>query len=279
MDSLLIFLKKIHLFLIFIILEILSIVMVVGGDVKRNSIFNTSANYITGKVYDFVWRYVGYFYLREENVALMQTLLKFNSVNESAFIADTARFHNNVDTVSKKLKYKYMTASVIKNSVSRQNNFLTLDVGRKNGVKQDMGVVSVSGVVGIVVGVSDNFSLAISVLNKKVNLSAKLKDSNFYGSVIWLGENYRKAILTEIPNHVEIHQGDTVVTSGYSAIFPPNIPIGVISSFEKNSEDNFYTIEIDFLTDLKCVSNVFIIENLMQEEQFSLENMEDKVAQ
>lgn len=279
MDSLLNFLKKIHFLLVFIVLEVVSLVLVVKGDVRRNSVFNTSANFLTGKIYDVTWRYAGYFYLREENAALMQQLAKNRSRNESAYAVDTAKFHDFVDTTDRKLKYRYITASIVKNSVSRQNNFLTLDAGKKDGVKPDMGVISPSGVVGVVVAVSENYTLAISVLNKKTGISAKLKGNNFYGSIVWPGENYKEAVLTEIPNHVELSQGDTVVTSGYSAVFPPEIPVATIESFEKNSEDNFYNIKVNLLTDLKCVSNVFIIENLMQDEQKELEGLETKFAQ
>ncbi len=278
MDSLLIFLKRIHVLLVFIVLEVTAIVFVVRGDVQRNSVFATSANYIMGNIYDITWRYVGYFNLREANVSLLKQLAQ-NRNNTNAYINDTATFRDFVDSTNRKLKYRFITASIIKNSVSRQNNFITLDVGREKGVKEDMGVVSPDGVVGIVVAVSDHFSLALSVLNKKIGISAKLKANNFYGSILWPGKDYKMAILTEIPNHVELKEGDTVVTSGYSAVFPGGIPIATVDTFEKNSEDNFYNINVKLLTDLKCVSYVFVIENLMQDEQLNLESREYKFVQ
>ncbi len=278
MDSLLIFLKRIHVLLVFIVLEVTAIVFVVRGDVQRNSVFATSANYIMGNIYDITWRYVGYFNLREANVSLLKQLAQ-NRNNTNAYINDTATFRDFVDSTNRKLQYRFITASIIKNSVSRQNNFITLDVGREKGVKEDMGVVSPDGVVGIVVAVSDHFSLALSVLNKKIGISAKLKANNFYGSILWPGKDYKMAILTEIPNHVELKEGDTVVTSGYSAVFPGGIPIATVDTFEKNSEDNFYNINVKLLTDLKCVSYVFVIENLMQDEQLNLESREYKFVQ
>ncbi|MCR4561123.1 MAG: rod shape-determining protein MreC [Bacteroidales bacterium] len=264
--------------LVFIVLEVTAIVFVVRGDVQRNSVFATSANYIMGNIYDITWRYVGYFNLREANVSLLKQLAQ-NRNNTNAYINDTATFRDFVDSTNRKLKYRFITASIIKNSVSRQNNFITLDVGREKGVKEDMGVVSPDGVVGIVVAVSDHFSLALSVLNKKIGISAKLKANNFYGSILWPGQDYKRAILTEIPNHVELKEGDTVVTSGYSAVFPGGIPIATVDTFEKNNEDNFYNINVKLLTDLKCVSNVFVIENLMQDEQLNLESREYKFVQ
>ncbi len=278
MDSLFRFLKRIHFLLIFIVLEVLSIVMLVRGDGRRNSVFHTSANYIIGNIYDFTWRYVGYFHLREENEMLMQQFLNLK-VNSSDFItADTATFHEHLDS-TKRLEYRLLTASVVKNSISRQNNFITLDAGSDLGVRPDMGVMSAAGAAGVVVAVSKHYALAISVLNRKTGISAKLKGSNFYGSVTWPGEDYRYAALDEIPNHVELHQGDTIVTSGYSAIFPPELPVATIEEFHRNSDDNFYNIKVKLLTDLKSLSNVFVIDNLYQKERTNLEAEETKFEQ
>ncbi len=265
--------------LIFIALEVVSLMMLVNGNGRRNAVFHTSANYIIGNIYDFMWNYVGYFHLREENAMLMQQLTNIKANSNDFVVVDTARFHDVTDTAGRRLEYRTMTASVIKNSTSRRNNFITLDVGSDNGVKPDMGVMSAAGAVGVVVAVSKHYSLAISLLNNKTGISAKLKTSNFYGSMIWSGDDYRFATLNEIPNHVELHKGDTVVTSGYSAIFPQGIPVATIEDFARNSDDNFYSIKVKLLTDFKCLTNVFIIENINQEERKTLEAEESKFEQ
>ncbi|MBR4215858.1 MAG: rod shape-determining protein MreC [Bacteroidales bacterium] len=278
MDSLFRFLKKIYFQIIFIALEVVALILAIGGDAKRNSVFCTSANFVTGRIYDAAWTYVRYFNLREENAMLMEQLSNVRRKNSDFYVSDTATFRNHADSTGK-LKYRFITASVLKNSINQKNNFMTLDVGEKQGVRPDMAVVSAAGAVGIVVNTSENFSLAISLLNNKVGISAKLKNSNFYGKLNWTGEDYHTAILHEIPNHVTLQVGDTVVTSGYSAIFPPNIPVAVIESFERNSDDNFYSIKVKITTDLKCLAEVFVIENLMQEEQYQLEQQESKFVQ
>lgn len=277
MEAILKFLSKIHFLLIFILLEVFSLVLLVGSDVRRNSVFNTSANSLMGRVYSFTSKYAGYFNLREENAELMGRLSQMRARNFS-FIADTAQFRNYSDGAGK-LKYRFITATIIKNSVNRANNFITVDVGSDHGIRPDMAVVSAAGVVGVVVAVSRNFSLVLSVLNSKVGVSAKLKAQNFYGSITWPGDDYRYAELDEIPNHVEVAKGDTVVTSGYSAIFPPGLPVATIEGYERNSEDNFYSIKVKLLSDLKRVSNVMIIDNLMQEEQHELEALESNFVQ
>lgn len=278
MDSLLRFLKNIHFQLIFIALEVIALILAIGGDAKRNSVFCTSANFVTGRIYDLAWNYVSYFNLREENAMLMEQLSNIRRKNSMFYVSDTAKFQTQTDSLGK-LKYRFITASVLKNSINSKNNFMTLNVGEAEGVHPDMAVVSASGAVGIVVNTSEHFSLAISLLNNKVGISAKLKNSNFYGKLNWTGEDYHTAILHEIPNHVILNVGDTVVTSGYSAIFPPGIPVAVIDSFERNSDDNFYSIKVKFTTDLKCLANVFVIENLMQDEQYQLEEEESKFVQ
>ncbi len=276
MESLLKFLRKIHFLLIFIVLETISLIYVIGSDVERSSVFFTSANNVAGFFYDIAWNYIGYFHLRDENEHLTNELAKLKNQSQMAFIVDTAKFVTSPDTTC---KYRFISAQVLKNSTNRTNNFITLNVGEKHGVRPDMGVVSTTGAVGVVVAVSKNYSLAISILNQKIGLSAKLKNNNFYGSLIWPGENYQMAVLTEIPNHIELHEGDTVVTSGYSAIFPEGIQVATIKSFKKNSDDNFYSIDVKLSTDLKNLSNVFVIENKMQQEQKELENQADKFIQ
>lgn len=278
MDAIIKFLSRIHFLLIFIVLEVFSIILLVSSDVRRNSVFNTSANSIFGSIYDFTWNRIGYFNLREENAELMRQLSSIRSRNNNVFLTDTAKFRPKNDSLGKPI-YRYITGNVVKNSVNRRHNFITVDVGENQGIRPDMGVISASGVVGVVVAVSPNYSLVLSVLNKKVGVSSKLKSQSFYGSVVWHGDDYRMAVLDEIPNHVPISKGDTVVTSGYSAIYPPGIPVAVIEDFEKNSEDNFYTIDVKLLADLKRISNVMIIENTMQDERRALEAKESKFVQ
>ncbi|MCQ2250634.1 MAG: rod shape-determining protein MreC [Bacteroidales bacterium] len=277
MEAIIKFLQKIHFLLIFIALEVISVILLVGSDVRRNSVFNTSANSMIGSLYNFTWKHVAYFNLREENADLMRQLSQIRSRNNT-FIMDTAAYRIKNDSLGKPI-YRYITGTIVKNSVNRQNNFITVNLGSNNGIRPDMGVVSASGVVGVVVSVSPNYSLVLSVLNRKVGVSSKLKSQSFYGSLTWPGSDYRFARLDEIPNHVPIARGDTVVTSGYSAIFPAGIPVAVIEDFEKNSEDNFYSINVKLLTDLKRVSNVMIIDNTMQQERRELEAQESNFVQ
>jgi len=167
-------------------------------------------------------------------------------------------------------QYIYTSAAVINNSINRQKNFFTLNKGKKQGADIDMAVISPNGVAGIIVSSSENFSVAMSLLNLDFHLSARIKSNGYFGSISWDGRDYRYAILNEIPLHVVVNKGDTIQTTGYSAIFPQGIFVGVINDFEKTGGD-FYTIRISLATDFKKIDYVSVIGNLKKLEQSGLE--------
>jgi rod shape-determining protein MreC len=174
------------------------------------------------------------------------------------------------DTVIKQ-RYTYMNAQVVFNSIVNQKNFITINKGALNGIKPDMAVISPSGIVGVVWAVSNNFATVMSVLNIDYKVSAKLKKNNYYGSLVWEGDDYQKARLLEIPYHVDVKKGDTVVTSNFSNIYPAGIPVGIISEFSKTKQDNFYNIKLTLTTDFKNVEHVYVIKDILKGERDSLE--------
>jgi rod shape-determining protein MreC len=157
--------------------------------------------------------------------------------------------------------FNFIPARIINNSVNRQQNYITLNKGSKHGIKTDQGIISGSGIVGVVTSVSDSYSMGLSVLNPRWSISAKLKNSGFYGSLVWDGKDYRIVKLNEIPFHIDLAIGDTVVTSGYSSIFPDGLMIGTISEFIKPSGENYYDISVQLATNFKSVAYVEVIDN------------------
>ena len=121
--------------------------------------------------------------------------------------------------------YNFIVAQVINNSVSNSHNYITLNKGSRDGLHSEMGVVDQNGIVGIVNAVSDNFAVVISLLNPKLRLSCKVKGSSYFGSLVWDGKDARYAVLEEMPRHVKFAKGDTIITSGYSAVFPEGIMV------------------------------------------------------
>jgi len=165
-----------------------------------------------------------------------------------------------------------LSAAVIDNSVNLQKNFLTLDKGKRDGVSTDMAVITSDGVAGVIVVCSDNFSVAMSVLNLDFKLSARFKTNGYFGSVSWNGRSPEYAELSEIPQHVVVNVGDTIETTGYSSIFPEGVVVGTVSEFEKSGGD-FYKITLALATDFRKLHFVEIIGNLKKEEIIKLENL------
>jgi rod shape-determining protein MreC len=168
--------------------------------------------------------------------------------------------------------FSYIPASVINVSTNKQFNFITLNKGRLHGIEPEMAVISTEGVVGIVYQVSGNYSTVIPLINRDFRLSSKIRRNGYYGSLSWPGEDYRQAILEEIPFHVEIRPTDTIVTSGFSAIFPEGIPVGTVRDYVV-IEGNFYTITVDIEVDYKKLYHVNVVQNLLREEQLELERI------
>jgi rod shape-determining protein MreC len=213
-------------------------------------------------------RFSSYFTLARENKSLAEENTRlYNSLPDSYF---NPLIPESTDT-SKDKRYIFLHARVINNSISNQYNFIVLDKGSKHGVKPDMAVICSDGLVGVIKETTENFSSAISVLNREFNPNAMIKRNGYFGYIEWMGLNYRKVILKEIPLHADVKVGDTIITSGYSSIFPKGILIGTIEKFEPE-EGIFYKITVDLSTDFKKLANVTLIKDLRQDELVELES-------
>jgi len=171
--------------------------------------------------------------------------------------------------------YEFYPARVINNSVNKQSNYITLDKGSLAGIQADMAVVAPDGIVGVVRNVSAHYSTVIPILNSKLQVSVVLKNSDHFGSLIWDGKTYREAIVNEIPVHIELHKGDTIVTSGYSALFPPGEMVGTIESFEENPGGSFRVLRVALSTDFKNLSRVYVVNNRGKDERLNIEDLND----
>jgi rod shape-determining protein MreC len=177
---------------------------------------------------------------------------------------------NRPDTVDAPA-YVFTSAKVISNSVNKQLNYITLNKGSRHGIKPDMGIMDASGVVGVITHVSHNYSTGLSLLNKRLSIPAKITKNNYFGSLVWDGEHYNTADLKEIPFHIIVNVGDTVVTSGYSNIFPEGIMIGIIKKYDIESGTNFYNIKVDLSTNFKTLNYVEVVQNTKRTELIKLE--------
>jgi rod shape-determining protein MreC len=272
MRSLLRYLVKHYPLVLFVLLEIASLAMVVSYNSYQRVTYLNSANRVTGSFYNVFSSVMDYFslskvnkQLAEENGKLRSLLSLAAEVNDlEKIFADSGRYN---------LLYRYTPAKVINNSVNKPFNYITLNRGREHGIKPDQGIISPSGVVGVVTEVSKSYSVGLSLLNRQWSVSAMLKKNGYFGSLVWDGPDYRVARLREIPLHVNISVGDTVVTSGFSSIFPEGIMIGTIADFSRPGGDNYYSIDILLSTDFKNLSFVEVIENSDKDEIEELERM------
>ena len=169
-------------------------------------------------------------------------------------------------------QYSFIMAKVINNSITRRNNYLTLDKGSLLGVKPEMGVVTSQGVVGIVKNVSEHFCTVMSVLHKDTRIGARFKNNNYFGSLAWEGTDPKTAVLKDIAKHVIFKTGDTVVTTSYSAVFPENILIGTVQSSEIKPGENFYNIQIKLSTNFSNLTYVYVVNNIFKSEQREMES-------
>lgn len=275
MKNLLRFIIRHHFILLFLLMEGISFMLIFQYNPFQHSVFINYSRTVSETIFGGVQNFREYLYLNEindnlisENVRLRNQLDKkpdyiYLYISDSIAV-DTFR-HEERD------QYHYFPARVINNSVNKQYNYITLDKGRKQGVDADMAVISTEGVVGIISAVSDNYSTVLPVINRHFRLSAKINRNENFGIIEWDGIDPDHVNLREIPIHVELFRGDTIVTSGYSAIFPSDIPVGVVSDYQLN-EGNFYEIRVRLLTNFRKLFHVNVIRNYYQQEQENLEN-------
>lgn len=135
-----------------------------------------------------------------------------------------------------------------------------------------MAIINSEGIVGVITNVSKNFSSALSILHKDVKVNCMLKKDGSYGPLSWeKDDDYTSATITDIPIHAKIKNGDTIVTSALSSIFPEGIPVGTVKNFERKSGDAFYTVKVNLSTGYKKLNHVYVIKNVFKGEQDSLE--------
>ncbi|MDV7138137.1 rod shape-determining protein MreC [Maribacter sp. TH_r10] len=252
-------------FLLYILLMIIAFAFTVQSHSYHQSRFFNSSNWLTGGIYGTFYGINTYFDLDDEN----ERLLKENQrLRSQLFNQDTSP---NIKLDSTNLKYTIVTGQVIKNSYAENRNYITINRGEKDSVKQDMGVITDLGILGIVENTSHNFATIQSILNTKSNINAKLKNTDHFGSLIWDAKTYNVVQLIDIPRLVPLHIGDTIVTGAMSSIFPENIPIGTIKKYDLDTSKSFYRIDVSLFNDMTNIKNVYIINNLNRKEILELE--------
>ena len=240
----------------------------------------TSANGVAGKVYEISGGITSYFHLKTVNEDLLdrnmwlEQRLSFleNALKEKEL--DSTRLYS-MERLAP-AEYRIFKANVIKNSLNMADNYITLDRGTTEGIRPEMGVVDAYGVVGIVYKTSPHYSLVIPLLNSKSSISCKIVGSDYFGYLKWEGGDSRFAYLKDLPRHAEFNLGDTVVTSGYSTVFPEGVMVGTVDDMSDSHDGLSYLLKIKLATDFGKVGNVRVISRNGQDEQKALEARADE---
>ncbi|MEI7492374.1 MAG: rod shape-determining protein MreC [Bacteroidota bacterium] len=269
MRNLLVFLRTNYFILLFLLLETVSLSLLVNfNEYQNTAVYNIFGN-LTGALNSTFRNISEYFSLRKTNQTMVEEMAKLHSrLPDAYYKSDAYSFYRN-DTVYL-LQYRYISAKVISNTTNMRNNFLMISKGSLQGVKNHMGVIIGNRIVGQVVSVSPHFSWIMSMLNKDSKISGKFKKNNQLVNVEWPGGNYRYGTVKEIPKHVDMKKGDTIITSGNSDIFPEGILIGTISDFNVADDENFNSATLLFSTDFNSLGFVEIVLDLMRKEKEDL---------
>lgn len=266
---------------LFLVLQTISLILIVQINSRHNLIYNEVVQGVSGEIQSVRTNFFSYFNLMEENEKLLYQIKKLKekqiqTENELLVLKYKLPLKPEYRVIPDSLLpvegFSFIPAQVVNNSLDKSYNFLTLNKGYKNGIRKGMGVISEEGVLGLVISASDNYALAMSILNKNFRLSAKIFKENFFGSLSWKGGNAEYAYLEYIPLHVNIQKGDTIVTSGFSSIFPEGFIVGVIDDYEENSEDGFYEIRVKLNSIPGNAYHVFVVTNKFRPEIDSLEH-------
>ena len=260
---------KYHFTIIFILLEIVSFSLIIRHNEYQRAIFSEKASTLFGNVSSTITSIKDYFRLKEMNESLAnENILLKNRLEEYELLRDTI-IHGTVVQDSIPV-YEYIGAKQVNATYNRTKNYITLNRGRKNGLQKEMAVCTPEGIVGLIQDLSDHFAVVIPLINVDSRISAKIKKNNYYGSLQWDGNDYAYSYLNDIPYHVEVNAGDTIVTSGLSKIFPEGIVVGYVESVDKETA-NFLKIKVKLAVDFKRINHVYVILNNKKNEQTSLE--------
>lgn len=267
MENLLLFFKRFGLFIQFLALEIVAIVLLVSFNGYQRSVFMSSAGWLSGSLYETVDAVSGYFHLREvnealsaENARLKNELARYRHQDDMAMVSAVDSLYLTAADTAYWQPYRYVSARIIQHSINKAQNYITINKGTEAGIRPDMGVVSAQGVVGIVKSVSKHYAVVMPLLNVQSRISCKLDSSKNFGSLIWDSADYRYATMQEVPGHVQVIPGETVSTSGFSAIFPAGIPVGKVVDVDINNENSFLEIQLELEVDFSKIDMVHVIQ-------------------
>ncbi|WP_238523415.1 rod shape-determining protein MreC [Blattabacterium sp. (Mastotermes darwiniensis)] len=252
-------------FLIFFILLEYTALLLSFSKINLNQYFDTNSSNFIGNIYKNIYRLRRYLFLDIENEKLINENARLrHSLISSKIKKYTIDFkEENIDYLQ---QYIFTPVKIINNSIHGQENYITINKGSLDGIETDMGIILSDGIAGIIVKTSPHFSIAISLLNPKIKVNARLKKNKYFGTVSWDGLDHEYVVLYDIPRHSIFNKGDIVETDGKSATFPEGIPIGKVYGYRFDEEHANYVIKVKLFANFSTIENAYVVKNLFKKE-------------
>ena len=265
MYNLIRFIQKNAFVIIFVLLEIVCMVMLLTSQPYHKRVWLKTTNNIVGGIQSVTSSIGEYFNLKNLNEELI--------AENAELKTQLALYQTNISNIqSNDTIYEYIPVHVVSNKINSAQNYIIIDKGSSDGIDKNMGLISPQGVAGVVCSVSNNYSMAISLLHPYTNLSIRFKNNQYIANLQWTTNSYRSGNIVDIPSHLALNEGDTVVTSGHSFIFPPDIMVGVVSRVNSDNGKGLNSATINFATDFATLRNAYVVRNVNWHELDSLSN-------
>lgn len=269
MGNLILLLFKYGHHVLFLVLELICIYLIVNYNNGQREIFVNSTNIFTTSV--------------NKRVDKFEMYSKLGKVNDSLQVQNAALIQQYINEglnlklskldsiVVNDAQYNVIPVGISNSTLNLKNNNITLNAGKNKGLKKDMGIIDSKGIVGIIKRTSEHYSYVLSLLNSQTNISCTIKRNSAHGGLVWPGNDHKIMELIDIPKHVDVIEGDTIITSGYSTIFPKGILVGTVESFRLIPGSNSYTILVKLFNNPSTIDVVYAIKNNFADEQMNLE--------
>ena len=283
MHNLLAFLSKYYHWLIFLLLEVVSGVMLFKYNSYQGSAWISSANVVVGKIYEWQSGIEHFFSLSKSSEQLTQRnlFLEQEVGRLRRLLAQETKDSTEMErqTAKQLSAFQLIPAKVVANSVDSHDNLITINRGTADGVEADMGVASGTGLVGVVYLAGKHYSVIIPILNKQSRISCAIRGHDYFGYLSWSGGSPVEAYLEDVPRHAIFRKGDWVETSGYSSIFPPGISVGRIMAIYNSTDGLSYRLKIHLSTDFACLRDVYVINDKgIREQRLLMEAAQDSLS-
>lgn len=264
MHNLLSFLSKFHYIFLFVVLEVFSLFLLFNFNGFQGSVYFTSANYVTGQVYDYYSRVLAYFSLGSINKELTEKNVRLqaevNQLSQALYEKTHDRTIRSVTTKAALASVKVMIpAEVVSNSLDKKDNYIVINKGSADGVRQKMGVTGGNGIVGYVYMTTEHYSLVLPVLNSRSSISCRILGRQYFGYLHWEGGDVRTAYVDDIPRHAHFKLGDFIVTSGYSDMFPEGLLVGQVRHVFNSRDGLSYRLQVQLSTDFSRLRDVYVV--------------------